>query len=281
MLQACWDRDLRYFDTAPLYGESESRLGRFLQGRDRGKFMVSSKVGRFPARPGARRFSFGRADVEQSVYESLHHLRIAHIDMLSLHDLTPAMLGSDYEAARHDLRNGTLDLLMGLRRSGTVGLLGVAVYDPEAALSLLHEAPFDYILVVGAYTLLSQAAERALLPYCARMGIGVLAASPFHSGLLVTGDVPGARFNFEEPSLGTLRRVAAIQRLCARYDVALPAAALQFGLRHPAISSIITGHRSPAEVAGNLAWLDAPIPEAFWHDLAGEHLIEPATPDAC
>ena len=81
MLQTCWDRGLRHFDTAPLYGGSEERLGRFLDGRDRGAFSVSTKVGRFPAHDGARRFSFRRADVGQSVVESLRRLRLGHIDM--------------------------------------------------------------------------------------------------------------------------------------------------------------------------------------------------------
>lgn len=276
MLEACWDRGLRYFDTAPLYGESELRLGRFLHSRSRPGYVVSTKVGRFPAPPGQRRFSFRRADVERSVEGSLRRLRLDHVDLLSIHDLTPAMLGAGFDDARRDLLGETINLLADLRRSGTVRALGVAVYDADAALGLLKDAPFDYVSIVGACTLLSQSASRELIPYCERTGLGVMAASPFHTGLLVTGPVASARFDFGEATPDILHRTAAIERVCAQHGVALPAAALHFALRNDAVASVVAGHRLPGEVEANLAWLDAPVPESLWQDLAAEGLLEPA-----
>ena len=48
VLQTAWDAGIRYFDTAPHYGRglSETRLGRFLQGRNRSSYALSSKLGR-------------------------------------------------------------------------------------------------------------------------------------------------------------------------------------------------------------------------------------------
>ena len=47
-LDAAWAAGIRYFDTAPLYGLglSETRLNRFLRGRPRGEYLISTKVGR-------------------------------------------------------------------------------------------------------------------------------------------------------------------------------------------------------------------------------------------
>src|SRR5258708_2625472 len=48
MISQAWDQGIRYFDTAPGYGNglSEHRLGQALRGRDRGELVLSTKVGR-------------------------------------------------------------------------------------------------------------------------------------------------------------------------------------------------------------------------------------------
>jgi len=47
-LNLAWESGLRYFDTAPLYGLglSETRLNRFLRGKKRDDYVISSKIGR-------------------------------------------------------------------------------------------------------------------------------------------------------------------------------------------------------------------------------------------
>jgi D-threo-aldose 1-dehydrogenase len=274
MLEACWEAGLRYYDTAPLYVESERRLGRFMARHDRSEIVISTKVGRMPAPPGERRFSFSQDDVTQSLEASLDRLGVDYIDVVALHDLTPTMLGDAYLQARRDIFDGTLDYLAGLKKQGVVRALGVAVYDPDIALEWLETAAFDSVMIVGAYTLLNQRAEDALIPYCEAHGVGVLAASPFHTGLLVTGAVEGARFNFSKADAEVLARVERIERVCRRHGVRLPTAALQFPLRHGAVSSVVVGQRTPVEVFTNMKWLQAPIPGAFWEDLVSDGLLE-------
>ena len=60
--------------------------------------------------------------------------------------------------------------------------------------------------------------------------------------------------------------------------VALPAAALHFPLRHPAVVSVIPGGRTPAEVEANLDHFRHPPPEALWRDLEGQGLIAAGAP---
>ncbi len=47
-LAQAWESGVRYYDSAPLYGYglSEERLGRFLSGKPRDAFTLSTKVGR-------------------------------------------------------------------------------------------------------------------------------------------------------------------------------------------------------------------------------------------
>lgn len=273
MLQACWEHGLRYFDTAPLYGESEAMLGRFLADAPRAGEVVSTKVGRLPAPAGERRFAFDRDEVLRSVERSLACLRRDRIDIVAVHDLAPAMLGDGYDPAVRDLLDGGYQALAELKASGAVGALAVATYDPAAAVRLLRAAPFDSVMIVGAMTLLSQEAEAELLPFCTDKGIGVVLASPFHTGLLVTGVAPGAKFNMRDATAAEITRTQALQRVCDRHGVPLAAAAIQFPLRAPTIASVVTGHRTPDEVAINLAWLRQPAPDAFWNELQETGLV--------
>jgi D-threo-aldose 1-dehydrogenase len=278
MLETCWTAGLRYYDTAPLYGTSEIQFGDFLMSRGRSSYVLSTKVGRTPAPPGERRFDFSRGAIEASVAHSLTRLRTDYVDILSIHDLTPVMLGPSFDAARRELLSEAVPYLLDLKHRRVIRALGIALYDPAVALEFLTSNAFDCVMIVGAYSLLCHDALDELLPYCSSRGIGVLSASPFHTGLLVTGAKAGARFNFQPASPAQLDTVRRIERICSIYDVKLPAAALQFPLLHPAIASVVVGHRTPQEVATNLAWLDERIPREFWDALKHAGLLPPGAP---
>ena len=119
-----------------------------------------------------------------------------------------------------------------------------------------------------------------LLPYCLDRGIGVLSASPFHTGLLVTGATDDARFNYQQAGGPVLDKVRRIESVCSRHSVTLPAAAIQFPLFHPAVASVVVGHQTPREVKTNLGWLQDPIPAAFWNELLDEGLLPAGAPVA-
>jgi D-threo-aldose 1-dehydrogenase len=273
MLEAWWEAGLRYFDTAPLYGQSEVVLGRFLSTKARQSFVVSTKVGRLPAPAGTRRFDFSRQAVETSVANSLRSLATDYVDVLAVHDLTPAMLGNQFEQSRKLLLEETVDYLLDLKRQGIVRAIGLALYDCDTALTLLQTGAFDTVMIVSAYTLLCQDAANALLPYCVAHDIGVLLASVLHTGLLATGAVHGARYNYQDAGAAVLERVRRIEAICALHGVPLHAAALRFPLLHPGVAGIVVGHQSPAEVAASISALEAQIPHAFWQELLQQQLV--------
>ena len=67
--------------------------------------------------------------------------------------------------------------------------------------------------------------------------------------------------------------------VCARHGITLAAAALQFPLGHPAVSSVLPGPRTPAQVETSVKLFKEIIPEDFWEDLKKEQLIDAESPN--
>jgi len=95
----------------------------------------------------------------------------------------------------------------------------------------------------------------------------VFAAGVFNSGVLAVPG-PGAHYDYAPASASLIARARQLAAICARHDVPLTAAALQFPARHPAVECVLTGVRSVAELEANIAAADGDIPDALWDDLA-------------
>ena len=91
----------------------------------------------------------------------------------------------------------------------------------------------------------------------------MIAGGVFNSGILAGGTT----FDYRPAPPELLERAAQLEAACARHDVPLAAAALQFPLRHPAVASVLLGPRSPAQLAQNLDLLDVQIPVELWAEL--------------
>jgi len=126
--------------------------------------------------------------------------------------------------------------------------------------------------------LLEQEALTSFLPLCVKRDVGIILGGPYNSGILATGAVPGAKYNYEDASEEVLSRVRKIEAVCAAHHTPLIAAALQFVLGHPAVKTVIPGAVNPAEVSANVALLETPVPAGLWSDLSGEGLIRPDAP---
>lgn len=64
-----------------------------------------------------------------------------------------------------------------------------------------------------------------------------------------------------------VHRAQIIQKFLSERKISLAQAAMQFPLRHPAISAILVGCRSRDEVLQNIADFDTVIAEDIWHDI--------------
>lgn len=298
VLSRAWDAGVRYFDTAPQYGLglSETRLNRFLRGKPRDSYVLSSKVGRLlqsctaqerdglgkwfevPNRRGI--FDYGYDGVMRSVEFSLERLGIDRIDILFAHDLDVFTHGS--VAARDDriseLMAGGYRALLGLRDQGVIAAFGAGVNEWQACQILIEHGDFDLFLLAGRYTLLEQEALETFLPMAQARGIGIVLGGPYNSGILATGARPGAFYNYDPAPQSVLERVARIEVICAAHDVRLVDAAYQFALRHPAVVSVIPGGQGLGEMEGNIAAAHATVPEALWAALKEAGLLHPEAP---
>ncbi|MBB2747495.1 UNVERIFIED_ORG: D-threo-aldose 1-dehydrogenase [Microbispora rosea subsp. rosea] len=270
VLAAAWEAGIRYFDTAPHYGSglAEERLGRFLRGLPEGaaEAVVSTKVGRvlvpgegeeegFPGRTGFVRVrDYSREGVLRSLDDSLRRTGLDHFDLVFIHDPDDhweQAAGQAYPA------------LAELRDQGVIGAIGAGMNQAEMLTRFVRETDLDAVLVAGRYTLLDRSAAEQLLPECERRGVAVVAGGVFNSGILAGGTT----YDYDAAPPAVLERARELDRVCASHGVPLPAAALRFPHRHPAVTTVLIGARSAEEIVEDLALAAADIPDVLWEEL--------------
>ena len=292
---------IRYFDTAPLYGygRSENRLGSELSRYKRDEFVISTKVGYslvprtedeppespfVDVPPLDKAFDFSRDAVLRSFEESLKRLQTDYIDILFIHDPDEGIsIQPDFDdphAVSHfsQVMEQVYPALDELRTQKTVKAIGAAMNQWQMLYDFAVEGDFDCFLLAGRYTLLEQAPALKFLPRCEQKGIRVVIGGPYNSGILATGAVEGAYYNYLPATPEVMDRTRQIQEVCARHNVSLQAAALQFPFGHPSIASVIPGARSSAEIESNVAFFEEQIPADFWTELRGRSLVAGEAP---
>ena len=291
------DRGIRYFDTAPHYGNgrSEHRFGAALRSSPRDDFVLSTKVGRLLSAdrnaprnqhgyvdvlPFVQRWDYSRAGTRRSIEDSLQRLGLARVAVAYVHDLDAATHGEHAAAVLRQVLDETLPELRELQREGLVGAIGLGVNDVQVVLDVLRSADLDALMLAGRYSLLDHSALPALLPECARRGVRVALGGVFNSGILATGVRSAAvpTFNYAPAARALVERAGAIEDACTGFGVPLRAAALQFPLAHEAVAIVMAGARSVAEWNDCVAMIKHAIPAAFWAALRARGLLPPEAP---
>jgi D-threo-aldose 1-dehydrogenase len=286
---------IRLFDTAPLYGHglSEHRIGAALRHCKRDDFVLATKVGRLlrpdtaatggqyrDILPFATQFDYSYDGVLRSIEDSLQRLGLARLDIVHIHDVDvwthKSQAAMDERFA--EVMGGGYRALLRLREEKAIGAIGVGVNEWQACQRFAEAGDFDCFLLAGRYTLLEQAALDSFLPLCVARNIAIIIGGPFNTGILATGAVAGATYNYHPAPAEVMERVSRIEAVCHRHGVALASAALQFPLHHPAVASVIPGARSAAEVAANLATFETPVPAALWAELKQVGLLRADAP---
>ena len=294
---AAFQAGVRHFDTAPLYGFglSETRVGKALANWPRDQLVISTKVGWAlePLEPDQRpsidiyenvpRFqpvmNYSRDSILRSFEESLKRLDLDRVDIVMMHDpdeAASAIEGRDlYESSHFDqAMDEAYPVLDDLRRQGTIQAIGVGINQWQMLRDFARAGDFDCFLLAGRYTLLEQEPLHEFLPLCAEKQISVIIGGPFNSGILATGAVEGAYYNYQPAKPEILDRVHQIESVCSRHHVPLPAATLQFPLAHPTVATVIPGAGSVAELQANIDCLEQPIPADLWDELKHLRLLD-------
>ncbi len=279
-LQAAWDAGVRAFDTAPHYGVglSEERLGRFLQGRDRSEFVVSTKVGRrlvpsegdvsglegfFDTPARTRVLDYSAPGVRRSLEESCQRLGLDRVDVALIHD------PDDVE---HEAMTETYPALAQLREEGVVSAIGVGMNQVPMLERFVRDTDLDCVLVAGRYSLLNDDAGPSFFRLCEQRQVDVLVGGVFNSGVLADPS-PHATYDYRPVEPALRARVTEIRDVCEHFGVSLPAAAMQYVLR-TSVAGVVIGARSAREVYDDVGFLHATVPDELFEELRARRLIE-------
>jgi D-threo-aldose 1-dehydrogenase len=284
-IEHAWTLGVRYFDTAPQYGNglAEHRVGHVLRDKPRGEWLLSSKVGRLlrPRRPGVQpsslwcnalpfdvEFDYSYDATMRSLEDSFQRLGMDSIDLVLIHDVSIKWQGLQVARRFKEAMAGAHKALVQLRDEGLIKAIGAGLNDNDTATRFVEEGDLNFVMIAGRYTLLDLTANDHLLPACLRRQVGLVMAGPYNSGILASGSENAAAFHYKAPPQEILDKVRAIEAIGQRHNVTLQSAALQFPLTHPAVTSIVCGLRTKEEVEQAVSWLQQPVSQAFWREIS-------------
>ena len=258
-IRTALDSPINYLDTAAWYGdgESERRIGlvlRELDGVPEGA-VLQTKTGGSPAG------DFDGDTIRRRLERSLELLGVDRLEIVFLHD--PEKIGFDAAMAG----GGPVAVLEEYRDQGVIGHLGVAGGPIDLMVRFVETDRFEAVITHNRYTLLNRVAD-PLLTIGHEKGIAVLNAAPYGSGILAKGPDAYPRYAYQDAESDVVGRAQQVEAICARHGVPLAAAALQFSLRDPRITSTIVGMSKPQRISKTIALAQHEIGDEVWRELA-------------
>jgi len=283
IIDAALDRGINLIDTANTYsaGKSEEYVGKALEGR-RSRVLLTSKFGQ-PTGDGPMQAGGSRQHILAAVEDSLRRLRTDYIDLYQMHVPDPRVPIEE-----------TLRALDDLVRQGKVRYLGSSCFEAwqlcEALWTSRSGGLERFVSAQCHYSLLTRDVEHHLMPLCAAYGVGLLPFFSLESGLL-TGKYKSAsalppegraarhpQAFFGDLSARSFATIEKLETFATERGRTLTELALAALLPRPAVSSIVVGAMSPAQLDGSLRALDwrmtreeldgvdrlAPSPEPRW-----------------
>jgi D-threo-aldose 1-dehydrogenase len=258
-LRSAFQSPINFFDTAAAYGdgESERRIGLALA--ERGGLppgcVLATKADR-----NLQTGDFSGDQIKRSIERSLRLLGLSRLQVVFLHD--PEHTTFDTVMAP----GGPLEVLLAYRAEGVIGHIGVAGGPIDMLIRYVETGAFEAVITHNRYTLLNRSAA-PLLDIAAARGLAVLNAAPYGSGILAKGPDGYARYAYQDAPPEMVASTRRMAEICERYGVPLGAAALQFSLRDPRITSTVVGMSRPERIAQTLTFASHPISANLWAEL--------------
>ncbi len=245
-VHAALDVGMNFIDTSPFYGRgmSEVLLGVALRGIPRDRYLLGSKLGRYDA----AHFDFSAKRVVESVDVSLHRMGVEYLDICLCHDIEFVDMAQIVEE--------TLPALRKVQQQGKVRFVGVSGYPMKMFRYVLDRAELDVMLSYNHFTL-QNTMLGDLVPYLKSKGVGIMNAAPFSARLLTNDPLPS--WHKATPLVRETTRKAAEHCRSRGSDIAQ--LAIQFSIRHPDISTCVTGSANPDRVRQWAKWAEQPIDE--------------------
>jgi aryl-alcohol dehydrogenase-like predicted oxidoreductase len=248
-----------FIDTADVYGQdglSERVIGKWLERDKRRDEVVLATKFRFRMEKGENGIGASRHRIMRAAEASLRRLKTDRIDLYQIHM-------QDIDVPEEE----TLRALDDLVRQGKVLYLGASNYAAYRLMESLWISDVDrlerFVALQAQYSLLVRELEREHVPLCAKFGLGILPWSPLAAGFL-TGKYrknqpppAGARLEkwkesyarYDEPRSWAI--IDALDAVAAEQSADVGQVALAWLLAKPAVSSVIFGARSIAQLEDN------------------------------
>ncbi len=248
-----------FLDTAASYGdgESERRLGivlRELGGLPQG-FVLASKADR-----DLDTGEFSGEQMRRSVERSLRLLGLEQLQLLYLHD--PGHISFEQAMAP----GGPVETLQRCQQEGLIVHLGVAGGPIDLMKRFVETGIFSVAISHNRYTLLNSEAN-SFWDVCQQQGVAAINAAPYGSGMLAKGPSAYPRYMYRDAAMELLERAHKLETICSGYGVPLAAAALQFSLRNPRITSTIVGMSRPERLTETITLAQYALPAELWAEL--------------
>ena len=295
ILEETYNSGINIFDTSPLYGYglSEHRLGNFLKTIDEDSYFLSTKVGRYLTPAKKNEIDRGRFEgglnftphldysydgVMRSFEQSLIRLAVSKVDICLIHDVDRFNHGDDVNYYFKLAMDGAYKAIQKLKDEKVIKAIGVGVNDSDMCAKFANAGDFDCMLLAGRYSLLDQNALNDFFPIAEKNNIGIILAGIFNSGILAKGVGENITYFYDKIPEEVKQRYLKIANICNKYEVPVPAAAIQFCYTNKLVTSMILGMDRVEQVKQNLDYLNFPIPEDLWKDLLNEKLIDERCP---
>ncbi|MBA2680861.1 MAG: aldo/keto reductase [Ktedonobacteraceae bacterium] len=259
-VRAALDSPINFLDTAASYGdgESERRIGIVL--RERGGGLPAGTVLATKADRDLHTGEFSGPQMRRSVERSLRLLGLEKLQLVHLHD--PEHI--TFEEAMKP--GGPVEVLRQCKEEGLIEHLGVAGGPIDLTIRFIETDMFEAVITHNRYTLLNRDAE-PVWELCQRKNLIALNAAPYGSGILAKGPSAYPRYMYEEAPADMIQRAQQMEEACKRQNVPLAAAALQFSLRDPRITSTIVGMTRPERINETILLAQQFVPEELWAEL--------------
>ena len=250
---------INFIDVSPYYGhlKAETVLGKALKDLERGKYYLSTKVGRY-GKDGVNTWDYSARRAKESVYESMERLNVDYIDLINVHDVEFADLRQVVEE--------TLPALCQLRREGVVRHVGITDLQPENLKWVVEhseEGTVESVLNFCHYCL-NDDLLLDHLDFFEERGIGIVNASPFSMGLLSMRGAPAWHPAPQELKDACLKAA----KLCDERDYPIDKLAIQYSTNlNPRIATTLFSSANPDNVRKNIAYVNEPMDTALVEDV--------------
>ena len=229
ILHRAIDLGINFFDTADLYdkGMNEISVGRALREK-RNDILIATKAGNQWRADGSGWDWNPRKDyILQCAEQSLKRLQVDHIDLYQLH-------GGTIE----DPIDETIEAFEQLKQQGKIRYYGISSIRPNVIREYIKRS--SIVSVMMQYSLLDRRPEEACLELLKQNNIGVLTRGSLAQGLLINKPAKDyLGYTSEE-----VTRAAEAVRLASNENRTPTHVAIQYVLRHPAVSSAVVGIRT-------------------------------------